>query len=46
MGRGYKQIIYENLNEEIKIGMKFFNSNKNDKKYNMWLYVDMKEKLS
>lgn len=23
MGRGYKQIIYESLNDKLKIGMKF-----------------------
>lgn len=45
MGRGYKQIIYESLNEKLKIGMKFLVKIKNDKK-NMWHYGDMKEKFS
>ena len=39
-------MIYEILNEKLTIGMKFLIKIKNDKKYNMWLYGDMKEKLS
>lgn len=39
-------MIYESLNEKLTIGMKFLIKIKNDKKYNMWLYGDMKEKLS